>query len=609
MDYESILFGLQPLLNSEKIDELPIQDVYLNSYLTVLDQLAVSLRSPSNRTVVGSSELLQNLVRVLCDILDVWFHKHDENVGWLKLASELIRCVANSLVDDDSNRQILLGNADLEKRNVLLDYYVPQILKLADVEVEDGLLETLQMRTIVLVKNLCLENQERTKRFARSIRHSLLALLASTQHIYLQNSDLTVVGSELQADFIESYSDGLSVQDLLFFAQFIFRVSKTVVHQNQQDVEDSETEDDDPSSDIIYYLTQSLDIITRQYDESKQFYSEKHLTSQIQKCLLDSLNNLAQKAFVNKLIIMRRIITAVGYISANRSNTNILERPICFEIVRSSENGYRLAASLIILSNSISERSDVAEILEKVPLDIFIASGTRLMDPIQFQGYLDIIKKLLTPDNAIFLPLDSLSTLCKILKTCHDQTKFFKDLSPLLDNLLKKLLTVLPSSSVQELLQDGKPLLDVVTDRDSLISCLALDKLIITRTEASVSELHKLWDTAFKFRDSTIPQSTAVEEQSSVSELYLFQLAKACGLYLRKHPDIDNNLLLNHYLSDVQTLLEAVQFFKNKSDRASQSVYDNGKYVACMAYKSLEDESSLTEGQRSLRELARSFFN
>ena len=110
MNYEDILFGLQPIINADSIKDVPVDNVYLQSYITILDQLAVSLRSPQNREIVRETGLLTQILRVLEDTLDVAIHEPENinNIKYWKLASELIRCVANCLVDNDKNRQFLL---------------------------------------------------------------------------------------------------------------------------------------------------------------------------------------------------------------------------------------------------------------------------------------------------------------------------------------------------------------------------------------------------------------------------------------------------------------------------------------------------------------------
>ena len=94
MDYEEILFGLQPILNASSIKDVPMNDVYLGSYLAVMDQLAVSLREPSNRDIVGKTGLLLNLVRVLEQALDICFHDtsiwNNDKIAFYELSSEVI---------------------------------------------------------------------------------------------------------------------------------------------------------------------------------------------------------------------------------------------------------------------------------------------------------------------------------------------------------------------------------------------------------------------------------------------------------------------------------------------------------------------------------------
>lgn len=602
MDYESILFGLQPLLNTSRIEELPVQDVYLESYLTVLDQLAVSLRSDANRTIVGSNGLLKELVRVLIDVLDLWFHKRSDDVAWLKLASELIRCIVNSLVNDENNRLIFLGDETLKQRNELMDYWIGTLLKMDDC-CDDQLVSTLQTRTVVLTRNLCLENEAFTKRFAPYVRGPLLGLLARTQHSYLHDSDLAVLGSQLLSDFIEVYSDGLSARELLVLAQFIERVSKTIDNQERCNVENADDEEEDPSSEIAYNLTQCAEVITKRYDEKKDFYTEPQLTSEIQNDLLNALDNFSPKEFPNKLIVMRRITTVIGYISANPSNLNKKERDMCYYILSNSNNSYTLAASLIILSNSIQDRSDVEEITKRINLEQIIKTGSHLTDPVQFQGYLDILKKLFTLDTAMTLPQQSWQTLSSVLKTCHDQSTYFRDISPLIDNLLKKLLTVIPSSSLQKLLEQDSPLPQVLSDRDSVLSCLALDKLLIARNTTPHHILELLWKAAFKFQDVS---ATSTQDTSTVSVFYLFQLAKTCGICLKGASDSERQALLTNHAADLLSLLRAAAPLQEATDRASESVSNNVKFVAIMVYKLLGEQDTLTENQTSLKELAAS---
>lgn len=603
MDYESILFGLQPLLNASNIEELPVQEVYLKSYLTVLDQLAVSLRSDSNRTIVGSNGLLKELTRVLLSVVDIWFHKDSENNAWPRLASELIRCVANSLIDNDRNRSAFLEFETGKGRHEFMDYYVGQLLKLNDYQ-DTQLISTLQVRTVVLVRNMCIDNETFSKRFAPYIRGPLLYLLTEAQHTYLHDSELAVLASDLLHDFIEAYSENVALTDLLFFAQFIERVSKTIDNQEKCSLESADDEEEDPSTEIAYSLTGCVETITKRYDDSKNFYTEPKTVSQIQNDLLNALDHLAPKEFPNKLIITRRITTAIGYISANGSNANKNERDMCYYSILNSSNGYTLAASLIILSNSISDRKGVNDILDKISLARIIEVGSHFRDPMQFQGYLDVVKKLLTLESAMMLQERDLQKLCSFIKICHDQSKYMTDISPLIDNLLKKLATVLPGTSLQKLLCGDSPLLGIFADRDSVLSCLALDKLLVARNATPESIKKALWKAAFKFQGTTGTQSAG--DRADVSVFYLFQLAKTCGICLRDPNGKDDETLLADHIEDLEHLLNAVASLRNGTDRASQSVVNNGRFVAGMLYKILGQRATLTEEETSLRGLAKS---
>lgn len=608
MDYEDILFGLQPLLTASTVEEILIQDASLENHLRVLDKLAGSLRSPSNRDIVGSSGLLSRLLKVLTQVLDASFHTEEKTTSWFKLASELIRCVANCVVDNNDNRLIFLNGEDLWERNEIMDYYIPKILQLTDLSDEE-LLPTLQMRTIVMVKNACLENDEYKKRFAKYIRNPLLKLLNATQHTYLHDSDLAVLGSELFCDLIQVYFPELSSQDLLIIAQFIQKVSKTLADQWKENAEGSDEEDEDPNVEIMTNLTQSLEDILRLSDTSLNYRATPQITSHIQNDLLSSLDNLSPKEFPNKLIAMRRITSSIGYISSNITNSNKKEQLMCFYIIQNSNNGYTLAAALIVLSNSISSRQDAETMLQEVPLGQLLIVAQKFKDPMQYQGFLDIFKKLLNLASAMTLSEDDLLSLSRVIKVCDDQSKYFQGLSPLIENLLKKLLSVLPNSSVQKLLcnTEMSPLLQIITDRGSLLSCLALDKLLTSRIKSPNDIMQMLWKSAFRFKDLESPQGA-----SSVSVFYLFQLAKTTGLYLKEceinDVSISDNLLFANEITELESLLEALISLKDKTDKGSASAFNNGMFVAGIILNLLEKQDALTTGETKLQNLAKAFF-
>ncbi|CCF55825.1 hypothetical protein KAFR_0A03900 [Kazachstania africana CBS 2517] len=623
MSFEEITLGLQPILNSTSAQDIPMQDAYLQSYLTILEQLAISLRSHENREFARESGLMSHILITSERVLDHCFHGSDniaDRLPWFELASELIRCIANFLVDNDANREFFLGDSYSERRIQILDYYIPRILKLTDLAGKDDMLSDLQMRCIVLIKNLCLENEGRTKRLSKFIKGPLLSFLKLNQKLYSEEINTFVLGADLLAEFIETNDELIDVRDLSFFAQMIELLSKNVIAvANSEDMElneeieenteeGEEEEEEDPNTELLYDFTQMLEMSVSNEKVELDFSIYPDSVTKIQNRLLNSLEILSPKAFQNKLIAMRRIVSSGGHISANRTHSNKDQRQLCQSYILSSQNGYTLAAALIILSNSIESRESADMILDTIPLTKFIEISKYFSDPMQYQGYLDIMRKLLSISNAVLLSQEQMETISLFLKVSADQTKYFQHLAPLLDSYLKKLLTVSPSSVlVRTINQTNSNLLQVVLDRGSLIACLLLDKLLVAKVATNDDSLSKIWEVVFKFQDS----NTRNENDISISNL--FQLSKTIGIFLR-NCDIHevkgkDNVVFRKFGTQLTLLMETIATLNGKIDKGSESVLNNGKFAAGMILSLLSKEEALTIQEEKLREISKSFFS
>lgn len=614
MDYEDILFGLQTIINAESVKDIPLQDVYLDSYLTVMDQLAVSLRSPSNRDIVGQTGLLSNLLRVLSNILDVCFKEdtlQNERIAYFKLASELIRCIANSLVDKDANREIFLDtSSEIEKRNVIIDYYVGRILNLMELPNDDtDLLSSLQSRTIVMVRNLCLDNETYYKRVAKYVRGPLYSMLKANQHVFSENVDSVVLGSELLEELIEVYSEGLNMNDILFFAQTISIISRSVpddiVISEEKDHENEIEED--PTVELLSTIVHSLEIIVIKNDkEGIKYIGLEDIVSGTQNALLQSLKVLGNKTFQNKMITMRRLASISGYISANESISNKNDRHLCFDIIDNPTDGYSLAAAFVILSNSVDSREDANSLLKEISLEKIIASTKgNLTDPMQFSGFLDLLRKVLNTSNAMFLPVTVLRDLILVLKICHDQTKYFQSLQPLLLTLLKKLFVVLPSSSIYYLINDEMTsitVVQIISDTGCLIACLVLDKLLVSKKPTSKKLQLELWDVVFSFKNASNEEGIPLD--------ILFQITKTVGIFLRNLDlnIIDDNYLFENYHNKLTEILQTISNMKGQEGDAVASVTNNGKFIAGMIISILDKKTNLTEDEQTLKDVSSEYF-
>lgn len=631
MDYEDILFGLQPILNANSIKDVPIQDVYLQSYITVMDQLAVSLRAPQNRDLVRETGLLTQILRVLEDTLDVAIHEPDNinNLKYWQLASELIRCVANCLVDNNINRKILLKVPESSpipakvSKNPLLDYYMIKILTFIEfTDQNEDTMRAVQLRSIVLLRNLVLENNAYAIRIAKVILGPLLTYLRYSEHTFHEEPDNMVLALDLLLEFTKEISTGYSLDSLLFLTRFCKRIAtvvESIPQENENENDDEgptvgdEPPEEDPYSEMLFSLSESIEVVVLQQDNFIDFESSG--ISKVQTELFITLSVLNGKFFANKLIVMRRLVSITGNISAIPTNTNINDRPLCYEVIKESQDGYTIAAALIILSNSINSKDDATTILKEITLDDVINVAQYIKDPLEFQGYLDLLRKLINLSNAMFLSQTSVTKFFSILSHCSEQAQFFPNLSELIDRLLKKSITVLPSNSLFNLLDqedNNNFMVKFICNRGSFVSCLLMDKLLVAKKETSPDALTQLWDTIFKIEDTG--SSNQSSNTNGISIPFLFQLTKTIGIYLHNcvtTPLNENepNIVFTTYFNPIAEIMNIIIPLKTNTDKGSESVYNNGKFIAGMIQKLLSTVEVKTPEETKLSEITYNFFN
>ena len=396
MDYEEILFGLQPILNASSIKDVPMNDVYLESYLTVMDQLAVSLREPTNRDIVGKTGLLSNLVMVLEQTLDFCFHdtniSNNDKTALYKISSEMIRCIANAISDNDNNREIL---SCIEGRK-LLNYYIGGILKLSQISSDDteySLLDELQMRSVVLLRNFCIGNVTFTKKVASFIRGPLFIMLKTTQYTYLTSPDKVTLGSDLLNSLLQVNYKNVPINDLLFLSQNIKKISSNMKNEElpvmedetfkvhsctdtreftSQNVKDEGEEEDEEevNCELLLNLSACLETIVVK-DESIDFTNEEDLVLNVQKNLLLSLDCLELKTFNDKLIVMRRLVSCAGNISANLTNSNKIE-PVSYTHLDVYKRQVSPASASVIRAASAPNFLTICSKVMKLPVDLDI---------------------------------------------------------------------------------------------------------------------------------------------------------------------------------------------------------------------------------------------
>lgn len=583
MDYETLLFDLKPLVEHEELN----RDLIHDKYFEVLDQLAVSLRSSSNREVVGSSGLLTGLILILNKALCSFFVEGDKYYIWLKLASSLARCVANCVADNDDNRKILIEKDNSCGRSLLREL-IPEVFQFDD-NSDTDLCLALHKHTVALVKNLLLENDEYIEMCGSNIQQPLFFLISKLYSDNMTEYETVDMSFELLVDLIEVNGSQGTLQDVSLVANFIAKIS-TVLRQLDEP-EDGDMERDNFCVEIIMNMAKYLEVTVMKNSYSWDSSSYLHI-HEVEETLFMCLSKLGSLNFSNKLIIMRRLTTPFGYLSTIRDYSNVSEQNLCVDMLfKHLENGYITSCALLVLSNSITSREDVDIINDRISLKEIIKTGEFFEDPIQYQGYLDILKKLLNLSSIIQLENTDLLSLCNVLKSCYEKSQFFKQLLPLLSALMQKLLATLPSSSIHFLLSSKNSiLLQIIIENDGIFSCLALDKLLVSGRAGSPDVYQQLWKSAFKILAN-------LESDNVVPPFTLFQLAKPIAIYLKnceaQHISFEKNVMFHEYSDDVNAFLINISKLEFVEDKASRAAWNNGKFVAAMIIKQLKQEQEL----------------
>lgn len=374
---------------------------------------------------------------------------------------------------------------------------------------------------------------------------------------------------------------------------------------NQEYIEKEEEDDEeDVNCELLLNLSTCLETIVAK-DETINFTNEEQLVLSMQKNLILSLVCLESKTFNNKLIVMRRLISCAGNISANLTNSNKREQSLCIETIKSSASSYALAAALMILCNSVASKSDAVALLKLISLSELIQVGSLLQDPLQYQGFLDLLRKLLNLENTMWLDIKDLFTLFQIMRRCHEQTKYYNNLRSLLTNLLNKTLTVLPSSKIHNLISSDPTIISFIAEHGTLTSCIAMDKLLVSKKALPKEAITSLWDSIFKF------QNLGQAEQLSISDL--FHITKTVGIYLKDSSvtaDVNpiENILFKDYIQKLTLILETILSFKENKDKGSESCFNNGKFIAGIILNIVKNTKCLTPEEQNLEALAKSFF-
>ncbi|SCU79767.1 LAFA_0B05468g1_1 [Lachancea sp. 'fantastica'] len=577
MDFDKLLHQLEPLLDNGAVSRIRDDPSTAEYSVSTLSQLAISLRAPNNRDVLRESGVYGRLL----ELFDSALQNNPPSHNVIAVLTELIRCLANCLADNDPNRVIFMAkyvNGKEADDSSLVNLLT---LGISGVSCSN---HTLKFRSLALIKNLCLENKEYTEACSSVLTTALFQVLQSYSVDTTDEDELDSIAmaADLLFEFTEFSFMAVSRTDPTILVQLLRRVAPRSGLQNSNE---NSSDEEDAHGEISQLLAGTLEGVLSKNDTLD--FKDANATHKLQSDVLEALAVLeAKPALENKLIIMRRLVSVAGLISANRSNSNLQDRDMCYQIIREAIGGYTIAAALIILSNCVSSRQSADEVSQHVPLSLIIHKCQAFRDPVQFQGFLDLLKKLLNLSNAHELQEPDLTLLSLQLKTCHDQCQYFQNLAPLVDALLDKVVAVLPGSVLRKILADDN-FKTVITERGGIATALLIDKLVLQRRgHEDNALLATLWTSLFRSL-----QNSSVSQSQGISTPFLFQLMKSLGIYLRSLNASDPNPVFESHSHQLSMLFDTIASLATKTDPASKSIYNNARFVAGMTINLLRDQT------------------
>lgn len=532
MDLEHVLFGLSTFVNGCEEKTLNVDNIYKESYLNLLDQLAVLLREESIR----DNELIRFNLGKFVDSAD-FLLSNLERPGYKELLMEVIRVLVNSIADNDYNRKQLAT-----KTNFITHIGEQLGLDSKDVELND--------RLLILLKNLVIDSPELVKD---------ISFLTQILLNYINESKGPDNEIFLALDLLSELVKEMNYRpDTALVQNLIKLLRKSLKNDNNLS--------QDEITDLVLNISGILEAMTL---DPRFNFSDAETEKSLQVDLLVVLNEVKTSIEQNMLMVNRKIFATIGNISANLSTSNLPLREYSLSKIRDpkEENGYIISASLTIIGNSISSSEDRNKVLDEAPtlIDEVLSKYNHLVDPIQFQGILHLLKMLISFDTVGSLFTEkNFKILEALIEATVRNSKYYTNFNSLLAAFLKKLFVLVNQKHVEKIMKSDIP--KILTSSDfnnqiNLIILLLLNKVAVYQSD---EDIDLLCSKVFKFTND-------------VQVDYLFELTKTIGVLLQHN----STFILHKYSSVLITLLTTIDSIDpDSNDNASKAVLNNGRYIA-----------------------------
>ncbi|SGZ41164.1 uncharacterized protein HGUI_03364 [Hanseniaspora guilliermondii] len=588
MDYSKFLYKIEPLFEKsaqEIKDNISLHDQILSS----LDELAVSLRSEFNRDLIRQSSLLSKLLVV----------KYEASIE--DLFSEIVRCLANAVADNDQNREIL-------KRNVPFLLTLKSIVDQFDYEKDADEHFEIGKRSFILLRNLYIQDVPQDQSIKENILNSFYrfthnngqALITKWDNEYLL--DVTKCVFDLISLFLDDdqlYNDpqfydknvppySLFVYILNEFALLITHMKDqfdTEVENNEQDNEDYE----EPATLTILILTS--EIVEKLLKKSVQITGEDDSLHSL-SLILDGLGHLenCDFQFPSKLILLRRYSFIIQCMTSNLSldlSANDYRTKLPFDLTiysvekmstmllkalddKQHKNCYQICALSFIIANKLEAKDELKAWKKAVDIKAFISKVCekfKYVDPYLYIPILDLFRKSISLlDNINDAAV--LNSLWNLLENhVHDRLDMISDLSRFYKLLLNKIFAV---EYGQTLFDSGVLNFKKIYQSDPVLCMSLVSKL----SKPMIKE--KKFDELNVFLDTSI---NGVQGNRSV----LAELFKSFGVYIREFSLLENISSEAFYIFDEkEKFLELIKEVVSSKDTQSPATLNNMKFCVGM---------------------------
>lgn len=556
MDLDQVLYGLDPLVKACEDKVQSFQELYKDSYVRLLDQLAILLRDESIR----SDELVTSNLPKLVYAAEYLLSNIEKTQDFRELSKEFIRVLANVVADNDENRHTVAAA-------------VEPFVRVLGLQLENNFDDDeINERVLILLKNLIIDNEDLEQFVAKIITENLLVYIGYERQF---------MAIDLLADLITHNFFKNSVK----VVQLVIRKLNDVMHTTY--------EDDDELSELLINLSFIIEHLTMDTNLNLAGYE-----TSLQDSLFESLRTLDPLFFPNKLKVQRKLYSSMGNISSNLSSTNLNSLALPHLTNTSESNGYILSASMVILGNSISSAELRNQLLESHPdlISITLSKYNFLTDPIQFQGILHLLKALISPLTVTDLLTESsnLKNLESLMEATIRNSQYYTNFTTLLVKFLQKLIILLNRSTLSTFLTLNLiELIQSANNKDSfhIIILLLVNKIAIyTPDQISNDKLKAV----FNFNISQIQLD------------HLFELTKTIGVLFKSHGDV----LISQYDEKLILILNTINSIgEDQGGMAAKAIKNNGEYICGMIVNYYKEKKDVESGEEdALLTIAKSVF-